>query len=138
MRISNNLTIDEDLELERQLSFSTSQPSRPYIVVYYYYLIIIITLILIIIITYGDIYDCVDIYKLPAYDHPSLEDHKLQVISSSSSSCGKLEYLIQWKCNKRIEKKIHNLFGSLFKTLHTMLYRDTLIDITKASELHPK
>ncbi|KAL9246709.1 hypothetical protein vseg_020208 [Gypsophila vaccaria] len=28
---------------------------------------------------YGDILDCVDIYKQPAFDHPSLENHALQV-----------------------------------------------------------
>lgn len=28
---------------------------------------------------HGDIYDCVDIYKQPAFDHPWLKDHKIQV-----------------------------------------------------------
>lgn len=27
----------------------------------------------------GDIIDCIDIYKQPAFDHPSLKDHKIQV-----------------------------------------------------------
>ncbi|KAL5716066.1 hypothetical protein ACHQM5_017804 [Ranunculus cassubicifolius] len=32
---------------------------------------------------YGDVYDCVDIYKQPAFDHPALKYHKLQVKPSS-------------------------------------------------------
>ncbi|MCL7043487.1 hypothetical protein MKW94_007895 [Papaver nudicaule] len=31
----------------------------------------------------GDIIDCVDIYKQPAFDHPLLRDHKLQLAPSS-------------------------------------------------------
>lgn len=27
----------------------------------------------------GDIIDCVDIYKQPAFDHPALKNHKIQV-----------------------------------------------------------
>lgn len=27
----------------------------------------------------GDIIDCVDIHKQPAFDHPSLKNHKIQV-----------------------------------------------------------
>ena len=32
----------------------------------------------------GDIIDCVDIYKQPAFDHPSLKNHTIQVSSISS------------------------------------------------------
>lgn len=28
---------------------------------------------------YGDTIDCVDIYKQPAFDHPLLKDHKIQL-----------------------------------------------------------
>jgi len=27
----------------------------------------------------GDIIDCIDIYKQPAFDHPALRNHKIQV-----------------------------------------------------------
>ncbi|CAM0944466.1 unnamed protein product [Alopecurus aequalis] len=39
-------------------------------------------------VNYGIIFDCVDIYKQPAFDHPLLKDHKLQIAPSSSSSNG--------------------------------------------------
>ncbi|KAF5197172.1 Nep-interacting protein [Thalictrum thalictroides] len=32
---------------------------------------------------YGDIYDCIDIYKQPAFDHPALKNHKIQMESTS-------------------------------------------------------
>ena len=28
---------------------------------------------------YGEMYDCVDVYKQPALDHPLLKDHVVQV-----------------------------------------------------------
>uniref|UniRef100_A0ACD5Z7P6 Uncharacterized protein n=1 Tax=Avena sativa TaxID=4498 RepID=A0ACD5Z7P6_AVESA len=37
---------------------------------------------------YGVVFDCVDIYKQPAFDHPLLKDHKLQITPSSGSSAG--------------------------------------------------
>lgn len=30
--------------------------------------------------SYGVVFDCVDIYRQPAFDHPLLKNHKLQVI----------------------------------------------------------
>ncbi|XP_041989351.1 uncharacterized protein LOC121740788 isoform X1 [Salvia splendens] len=32
----------------------------------------------------GDIIDCIDIYKQPAFDHPALKDHKIQMSPSQS------------------------------------------------------
>ncbi|KAL5987164.1 hypothetical protein ACLOJK_041161 [Asimina triloba] len=32
---------------------------------------------------YGDVFDCVDIYKQPAFDHPLLKDHKIQMWPTS-------------------------------------------------------
>lgn len=32
----------------------------------------------------GDIIDCVDIYKQPAFDHPALKNHTLQVLFPNS------------------------------------------------------
>ncbi|KAF5181340.1 Nep-interacting protein [Thalictrum thalictroides] len=32
---------------------------------------------------HGDIYDCVDIYKQPAFDHPALKNHKIQMEPTS-------------------------------------------------------
>ncbi|KAL3741081.1 hypothetical protein ACJRO7_022230 [Eucalyptus globulus] len=29
---------------------------------------------------YGETIDCIDMYKQPAFDHPLLKDHKLQVL----------------------------------------------------------
>ncbi|XP_058092699.1 protein neprosin-like [Magnolia sinica] len=37
---------------------------------------------------YGDIFDCVDIYKQPAFDHPSLKNHIIQVSLSFFSFIG--------------------------------------------------
>ncbi|KAH7658460.1 Neprosin domain-containing protein, partial [Dioscorea alata] len=50
---------EEDLELERQLKLLNKPAIKT-------------------IVENGDIFDCVDIYKQPAFDHPSLKDHKLQ------------------------------------------------------------
>ncbi|WVZ93011.1 hypothetical protein U9M48_039034 [Paspalum notatum var. saurae] len=35
---------------------------------------------------YGGIFDCVDMHKQPAFDHPLLKNHKIQISSPSSSS----------------------------------------------------
>ncbi|GMH17620.1 hypothetical protein Nepgr_019461 [Nepenthes gracilis] len=29
----------------------------------------------------GDIFDCIDIYKQPAFEHPNLKNHKLQLLA---------------------------------------------------------
>ncbi|KAJ0962699.1 hypothetical protein J5N97_027821 [Dioscorea zingiberensis] len=60
----NNLTIDEDLEIERQLKLLNKPAIKT-------------------IVDDGDIYDCVDIYKQPAFDHPSLKNHKIQLRPNS-------------------------------------------------------
>ncbi|KAJ0962695.1 hypothetical protein J5N97_027817 [Dioscorea zingiberensis] len=61
-----NLTIDiEDMEIERQLKL-LNKPAIKTIVE-----------------DNGDIFDCVDINKQLAFDHPSLKDHKIQLRPSS-------------------------------------------------------
>ncbi|KAJ0962697.1 hypothetical protein J5N97_027819 [Dioscorea zingiberensis] len=61
-----NLTIDiEDMEIERQLKL-LNKPAIKTIVE-----------------ENGDIFDCVDINKQLAFDHPSLKDHKIQLRPSS-------------------------------------------------------
>ncbi|XP_017435773.1 uncharacterized protein LOC108342500 [Vigna angularis] len=52
--------LKEDLELERQLRLINKPPSKS------------------IHTEFGDIIDCIDIYKQPSMDHPLLKDHKLQ------------------------------------------------------------
>ncbi|XP_043709080.1 uncharacterized protein LOC122658230 [Telopea speciosissima] len=56
---------DEDLELERQLKLLNKPPVKS------------------IKTDYGDIYDCVDIKKQPAFDHPLLKSHTIQMKPSS-------------------------------------------------------
>ncbi|XP_042507784.1 uncharacterized protein LOC122083914 [Macadamia integrifolia] len=56
---------DEDLELERQLKL-LNKPAVKSIKT-----------------EYGDIYDCVDIKKQPAFDHPLLKNHTIQMKPSS-------------------------------------------------------
>ncbi|XP_026416247.1 uncharacterized protein LOC113311652 [Papaver somniferum] len=40
----------------------------------------------------GDILDCIDVYKQPAFDHPSLKDHKIQYVSVETPYDEKNEY----------------------------------------------
>ncbi|XP_039143289.1 uncharacterized protein LOC120280497 [Dioscorea cayenensis subsp. rotundata] len=56
---SFGFTIDEDLELLNKPTMKTT------------------------VVDDGDIYDCVDIHKQPAFDHPSLKNHKIQLRPSS-------------------------------------------------------
>ncbi|KAI3878976.1 hypothetical protein MKX03_000752 [Papaver bracteatum] len=55
----------EDLELEKQLKILNKKPIKT------------------IMTKFGDTIDCIDIYKQPAFDHPSLKDHKIQMVPSS-------------------------------------------------------
>ncbi|KAG9441279.1 hypothetical protein H6P81_017133 [Aristolochia fimbriata] len=55
------LSVEEDLELERQLKV-LNKPAVKTIKT-----------------EEGDLYDCVDIYKQPAFDHPLLKNHKIQL-----------------------------------------------------------
>ncbi|CAJ1970840.1 unnamed protein product [Sphenostylis stenocarpa] len=92
--IQNNLK--EDLELERQLKIINKPPIKT-IHVFHNLLIfhhmlpsIYHTASLIIFFTeFGDIVDCIDIYKQPAFDHPLLKDHKLQMKPSFQNSIEK-------------------------------------------------
>ncbi|XP_042489968.1 uncharacterized protein LOC122069946 isoform X2 [Macadamia integrifolia] len=52
---------EEDLELERQLRVLNKPPTKTFIT------------------KEGDILDCVNIYKQPAFDHPLLKNHKIQL-----------------------------------------------------------
>ncbi|XP_068646098.1 protein neprosin-like [Aristolochia californica] len=58
------LSVEEDLELERQMKI-LNKPAVKTIKT-----------------EYGDIFDCVDIHKQPAFDHPLLKNHKLQTSPS--------------------------------------------------------
>ncbi|KAH7658462.1 Neprosin domain-containing protein [Dioscorea alata] len=60
----HNLTIDEDFEIEKQLKLLNKPAIKT-------------------IVENGDIFDCVDINKQPAFDHPSLKDHQIQLRPSS-------------------------------------------------------
>ncbi|KAJ0962694.1 hypothetical protein J5N97_027816 [Dioscorea zingiberensis] len=60
----NNLTINEEMEIEKQLKLLNKPAIKT-------------------IEDDGDIYDCVDINKQPAFDHPSLKNHKIQLSPSS-------------------------------------------------------
>ncbi|XP_077223265.1 protein neprosin-like [Tasmannia lanceolata] len=60
-----NLSKEEDLELERQLKI-LNKPAIKSIWT-----------------EHGDIFDCVDINKQPAFDHPLLKNHKVQMIPKS-------------------------------------------------------
>ncbi|KAI3900173.1 hypothetical protein MKW92_047474 [Papaver armeniacum] len=54
-----SISKEEDLELERQLNLLNKPPMKT------------------IYSSWGDIYDCVDFYKQPAFDHPLLKYHKI-------------------------------------------------------------
>ncbi|KAL5779158.1 hypothetical protein ACOSQ2_009895 [Xanthoceras sorbifolium] len=55
---------------------------------------------------YGSIYDCVDIYKQPAFDHPLLRNHKIQMrpsfalqrMPNNTSSTGTTKYGLKNEC----------------------------------------
>ncbi|TVU06120.1 hypothetical protein EJB05_49313 [Eragrostis curvula] len=47
---------------------------------------------------YGVIFDCVDMYKQPALDHPLLKNHKLQVLPSSSTAGAPVPFGLQESC----------------------------------------
>ncbi|KAG9441277.1 hypothetical protein H6P81_017131 [Aristolochia fimbriata] len=68
-----NLSREEDLELEKQLKM-LNKPAIKTIKT-----------------EYGDIFDCVDIYKQPAFDHPLLKNHKLQMRPSFFPNTPKLQ-----------------------------------------------
>ncbi|KAI3881013.1 hypothetical protein MKX03_037591 [Papaver bracteatum] len=55
----------EDLELEKQLKILNKRPIKT------------------IMTEFGDTIDCIDIYKQPAFDHPLLKNHKIQMVPSS-------------------------------------------------------
>ncbi|KAI3967559.1 hypothetical protein MKW92_009259 [Papaver armeniacum] len=56
----------EDMELERQLKILNKKPIKT------------------IMTKFGDIVDCIDIYKQPAFDHPSLKNHKIQMVPTGT------------------------------------------------------
>ncbi|XP_039143292.1 uncharacterized protein LOC120280499 [Dioscorea cayenensis subsp. rotundata] len=60
----HNLTIDEDFEIEKLLKLLNKPAIKT-------------------IVENGDIFDCVDINKQPAFDHPSLKGHQIQLRPSS-------------------------------------------------------
>lgn len=51
----------------------------------------------------GDVIDCVDIYKQPAFDHPLLKDHKIQVIVYS--------FVIERRCRSLNWSKFLDTYG---------------------------
>ncbi|XP_007040257.2 PREDICTED: uncharacterized protein LOC18606531 [Theobroma cacao] len=55
------LSEEENLEMERQLKVINKPPIKSFLT------------------EYGDILDCIDIYKQHAFDHPLLKDHKVQM-----------------------------------------------------------
>ncbi|RZC89571.1 hypothetical protein C5167_027111 [Papaver somniferum] len=57
----------EDVKLERQLQILNKKPIKS------------------IMTKYGDTIDCINIHKQPAFDHPLLKDHKIQMVPSSFS-----------------------------------------------------
>ncbi|MCL7048084.1 hypothetical protein MKW94_029782 [Papaver nudicaule] len=57
----NRPSKEEDLELENQLKILNKPPVKS------------------IRTKFGDIYDCINIYKQPAFDHPLLKNHKIQM-----------------------------------------------------------
>ncbi|OVA01249.1 protein of unknown function DUF239 [Macleaya cordata] len=63
----SSLSVQEDLELERQLKILNKPPIKT------------------IHTEWGDIHDCIDVHKQPAFDHPLLKNHKIQMKPSSVS-----------------------------------------------------
>ncbi|KAI3900174.1 hypothetical protein MKW92_047475 [Papaver armeniacum] len=58
---TQSISKTEDLELDRQLNILNKPPIKT------------------IHSSWGDIYDCIDFYKQPAFDHPLLRNHKVQM-----------------------------------------------------------
>ncbi|KAI3884255.1 hypothetical protein MKW92_013344 [Papaver armeniacum] len=57
----NRPSMEEDMEFEQQLKILNKPPIKT------------------IRTKFGDTYDCIDIYKQPAFDHPLLKNHKMQM-----------------------------------------------------------
>ncbi|KAI3918062.1 hypothetical protein MKX01_041382 [Papaver californicum] len=57
----SNISKEEDMEIERQLKFLNKHPVQT------------------IVGKHGDIIDCIDIFKQPAFDHPLLKNHKFEM-----------------------------------------------------------
>nr|CAD1834075.1 unnamed protein product [Ananas comosus var. bracteatus] len=74
------LTEEEDANFERQLKIL----NKPYVKSYK--------------VANGDIIDCVDIYKQPAFDHPLLKNHTLQNAVNGPSENGKHEIGVKESC----------------------------------------
>ncbi|RZC63191.1 hypothetical protein C5167_024942 [Papaver somniferum] len=68
-----SISIEEDLEYERQLKILNKPPIKT------------------IHSSWGDIYDCIDFYKQPAFDHPLLKNHKFQMKPNSELKGGRSE-----------------------------------------------
>ncbi|KAG6688573.1 hypothetical protein I3842_11G132200 [Carya illinoinensis] len=64
-------SVEDDLEIERQLKIL----SKPYIKSIKVLKCVVLSLQT----AEGDIFDCVDIYKQPAFDHPLLKNHSIQL-----------------------------------------------------------
>ena len=58
---------------------------------------------------YGEMYDCVDVYKQPALDHPLLKDHVVQVYYLLS-----IVYVYLYFDEIDEEKKIQMILVSFF------------------------
>ncbi|KAI3958128.1 hypothetical protein MKW98_020770 [Papaver atlanticum] len=65
-----SMSKEEDLELDKQLTILNKPPIKT------------------IHSSWGDIYDCIDFYKQPAFDHPSLRNHKFQMKPNSELKSG--------------------------------------------------
>ncbi|XP_043717044.1 uncharacterized protein LOC122665053 [Telopea speciosissima] len=89
-RERTDISEEEDLELERQLSVLNKPPIKTFMT------------------EEGDILDCIDIYKQPAFDHPLLKNHKIQMrhsffprqVANKTSSSGAKELHIKLKGKK--------------------------------------
>ncbi|XP_077223833.1 protein neprosin-like isoform X2 [Tasmannia lanceolata] len=91
-----NLTREEDLELEKQLKL-LNKPA-----------------IMSIETEDGDIFDCVDFYKQPAFDHPLLKNYKLQVAwvrTSGEAYYGTRLFLNTWN-DLYLSEKQFSLIGT--------------------------
>ncbi|KAI3884517.1 hypothetical protein MKW92_028835 [Papaver armeniacum] len=70
---TQSISKEEDLELDRQLNILNKPPIKT------------------IHSSWGDIYDCIDFYKQPAFDHPLLRNHKAQMKPNSELKAGRDE-----------------------------------------------
>ncbi|KAL5551628.1 hypothetical protein UlMin_001804, partial [Ulmus minor] len=89
------LSKEENLELERQLKFINKSAIKSFQT------------------EYGDIIDCVDMYKQLTFDHPLLKNHKIRMRPKTTPKVEQSEASTTYRSSKYIPKNINCPPGSV-------------------------